>query len=144
MFFALFKIKIRCMAIESIRHSLKYIFSEAGFKSTRRCYLNYRFALAMLAGVIVVWVMHSWVKPYPESVEYSWMQLLSLILWQPFIEEVLFRGIIQTQDRLHYRRAMSAELRGEVHDTLCFGRLLNIQSVRLKAKGVVLIRLKRS
>jgi membrane protease YdiL (CAAX protease family) len=53
----------------------------------------------MLAGIIVVCVMHSWVKPYPASVEYSWMQLLSLILWQPFFEEVLFRGIIQGQIR---------------------------------------------
>lgn len=87
------------MALESARNSLKSVLSEAGFNPTRRCYLNHHFALAMLAGIVVVWVMHSWVKPYPASVEYSWMQLLSLIIWQPFIEEVLFRGIIQGQLR---------------------------------------------
>jgi len=87
------------MALESVHSTLKSVLSEAGFNPTRRCYLNSRFTVAMLAGIAVVWVMHSWVKPYPASVEYSWMQLLSLILWQPFIEEVLFRGIIQGQIR---------------------------------------------
>ena len=87
------------MALESVHNTLKSVLSEAGFKPTSGCYLNPRFALAMLAGIVVVWVMHSWVKPYPASVEYSWMQLLSLIIWQPFIEEVLFRGIIQGQIR---------------------------------------------
>ena len=85
------------MALESVRNTLKSVLSEAGFNPAGRCYLNYRFALAMLAGIVVVWVMHGWVKPYPASVEYSWIQLLSLIIWQPFIEEVLFRGIIQGQ-----------------------------------------------
>ena len=87
------------MALDSVQSTLKSVLSEAGFNPARRCYLNYQFALAMLAGIIVVWVMHSWVKPYPASVEYSWMQLLSLIIWQPFIEELLFRGIIQGQIR---------------------------------------------
>lgn len=85
------------MALESVRNTLKSVLSEAGFNHTRRCYLNHRFAIAMLAGIVVVWVMHGWVKPYPPSVEYSWLQLLSLIIWQPLIEEVLFRGIIQGQ-----------------------------------------------
>ena len=87
------------MALESVRNTLKSVLSEAGFNPTRGCYLNYRFALAMLAGFVVVWVMHGWVKPYPPSIEYSWLQLLSLIIWQPLIEEVLFRGIIQGQIR---------------------------------------------
>lgn len=87
------------MALESVRNTLKPVLSESGFNPARRCYLDFRFALAMLAGIFVVWVMHGWVKPYPASVEYSWMQLLSLIIWQPFIEEVLFRGIVQGQIR---------------------------------------------
>ncbi|MBT8118180.1 MAG: JDVT-CTERM system CAAX-type protease [Gammaproteobacteria bacterium] len=85
------------MAKESFYDSVKYIFGEVGLKSTRKCYLNYRFLLALLAGVIVVWVMHGWVKPYPSEVQFSWLQLLSLIIWQPLVEEVLFRGIIQGQ-----------------------------------------------
>ena len=70
---------------------------EIGLKHKPRCYLDYRFALAMLAVVLVVWVMHGWVQPYPSQVEFNWLQLLSLIIWQPLLEEVLFRGIIQGQ-----------------------------------------------
>jgi len=70
---------------------------EVGLRYEPRCYLNYRFALAMLAGVVVVLVMHGWVQPYPPDVQYSWAQLLSFIIWQPLVEEVLFRGIIQGQ-----------------------------------------------
>ena len=87
------------MTSGSAQNILKSVLSEAGFNPARQCYMNRRFVLAMLAGIIVVWVMHGWVKPYPDSVVYSWMQLLSLIIWQPFIEEVLFRGIIQGQIR---------------------------------------------
>ena len=82
---------------ESFRDILKYIFTEAGFTPTKWCYVNYRFGFAMLAGIVVVWVMHSWVQPYPVDVRFSWTQLLSLIIWQPLVEEVLFRGIIQGQ-----------------------------------------------
>jgi len=85
------------MSKESFRDFLKNIFTEAGFIPTKRCYINYRFVLAMLAGIVVVWVMHGWVQPYPSHVQFSWVQLLSLIIWQPLVEEVLFRGIIQGQ-----------------------------------------------
>ena len=51
----------------------------------------------MVAGVVVVWGMLAWVKPYPESVQYHVVQLLSIILIQPVFEEILFRGIIQGQ-----------------------------------------------
>jgi len=88
---------MRRMPKETFRDFLIYLFGEAGFVPTTRCYLNTRFALAMLAGVLVVWVMHVWVQPYSSDVKFSWMQLLSLIIWQPLLEEVLFRGIIQGQ-----------------------------------------------
>ena len=85
------------MPKESFRDLLISIFTEAGFVSTKRCYRNNRFILAMLAGILVVWVMHVWVQPYPMNVQFSVAQLLSLIIWQPLAEEVLFRGIIQGQ-----------------------------------------------
>ena len=89
------------MAKETLRDFLTYLFGEAGFTPARQCYLNYRFMLAMLAGIVVVWVMHVWVQPYPSEVEFAWAQLLSLIIWQPLVEEVLFRGIIQGQFAKH-------------------------------------------
>ena len=85
------------MAKETLQDLLTYLFGEAGFRPARQCYFNYRFMLAMLAGIVVVWVMHVWVQPYPSEVEFAWAQLLSLIIWQPLVEEVLFRGIIQGQ-----------------------------------------------
>lgn len=82
---------------ESFRDFLKSVFTEAGFVRTKRCYRNNRFILALLAGIPVVWVMHGWLQPYPAEVQFSVVQLLSLIIWQPLVEEVLFRGIIQGQ-----------------------------------------------
>lgn len=90
------------MSKQTLRDFLVDVFSEAGFTAVRfmparRCYLNVRFVLAIMAGIIVVWVMHGWVQPYSSGVAFTGMQLLSLIIWQPVIEEVLFRGIIQGQ-----------------------------------------------
>ena len=85
------------MAKESLRDFLTCLFAEAGFTRAKQCYLNYRLGLAMLAGMAVVWVMHRWVQPYPSEVMFTWVQLLSLVIWQPLFEEVLFRGIIQGQ-----------------------------------------------
>jgi membrane protease YdiL (CAAX protease family) len=85
------------MPKETYHDLLTYLFREAGFRPARQCYFNYRFLLALLAGIIVVWVMHGWVKPYPAEFKIGLVPLLSLIIWQPLVEEVLFRGIIQGQ-----------------------------------------------
>jgi len=74
---------------------------EIGLKHKAGCYFNYRFVLVILAGILAVWVIHGWVQPYPSHVEFNWLQLLSLIVWQPLLEEVLFRGIIQGQFAKH-------------------------------------------
>ena len=74
---------------------------EIGLKHKAGCYFNYRFVLAILAGILAVWVIHGSVQPYPSHVEFNWLQLLSLIVWQPLLEEVLFRGIIQGQFAKH-------------------------------------------
>ena len=76
---------------------IRGVLHEVGFNYQPGCYPNYRFVLAMMAGILVVGIMHGWVKPYPAQFEIGLMPLLSLIIWQPFIEEVLFRGIIQGQ-----------------------------------------------
>ena len=89
------------MPKETYRDLLTYLFREVGFRPARQCYLNYRFMLAMLAGIVVVWVMHGWVQPYPAEFEIGLVSLLSLIIWQPLVEEVLFRGIIQGQFAKH-------------------------------------------
>ena len=77
------------------------LLNEIGLKHKPQCYFNYRFVLTVLASILAVWVIHGWVQPYPSHVEFNWLQLLSLIVWQPLIEEVLFRGIIQGQFAKH-------------------------------------------
>jgi len=76
---------------------LHYLAEEAGFKPARRCYPDYRFVLALLAGILVVWLGHGWLPPFSSSHDFDWKLVLSLIVWQPLFEEMLFRGLIQGQ-----------------------------------------------
>lgn len=70
---------------------------EIGLKHTPRCYLNYRFILAILAGILFLFLFHGFMPPFSSSFEFSWTVFISLVIWQPLIEEILFRGIIQGQ-----------------------------------------------
>lgn len=50
-------------------------------------------AAAPLALLILQWIMPSWSK----GVHLQASILLSLVIWQPLVEELLFRGVIQGQ-----------------------------------------------
>jgi membrane protease YdiL (CAAX protease family) len=85
------------MANESVSGMLRYLAEEAGFRPARQCYIEARFALAFLAGILVVWLGHHWLPPFSSSHVFDWKLLLALIIWQPVFEEILFRGLIQGQ-----------------------------------------------
>jgi len=85
------------MAKNSISEMLHHIAKEVGFRPARQCYIEARFTLAFLAGILVVWLGHGWLPPFSSSHEFDWKLLLALIVWQPVFEEMLFRGIIQGQ-----------------------------------------------
>ena len=85
------------MARESVTDILRYLARETGFNPAWRCLLGYRFALALVAGIVVVWLGHHWLPPFSASHDFDWKLLAALILWQPVFEEILFRGIIQGQ-----------------------------------------------
>jgi hypothetical protein len=70
---------------------------EIGLKHTPRCYLNVRFILAILAGILFLLLFHGFMPPFSSSFEFSWTVFISLAIWQPLIEEILFRGILQGQ-----------------------------------------------
>jgi membrane protease YdiL (CAAX protease family) len=70
---------------------------EIGLKHKPRCYRNYRFILAMLAGALFLLLFHDLIPAFSSSFQFNWAVFLSLVIWQPLIEEVLFRGIIQGQ-----------------------------------------------
>ena len=81
------------------RSLLAAIMHDAGLISAPRCFRNYQFLLALLAGAGVLWLIHDTLPPFSTSVEFHWKLWLSLVIWQPIIEEVLFRGIVQGQLR---------------------------------------------
>ena len=124
---------------ETYRDLLSYLFREAGFRPARQCYLNYRFVLAMLAGIFIVWVMLDWVKPYPAEFKIGLMPLLSLIIWQPLVEEVLFRGIIQGQfsKRDWGRRSWLSISGANVAASVLFAAIHLINSTPLFALSVI-------
>ena len=70
---------------------------EVGLKHKPQCYRNYRFLLAMLAGACFLLLFHGFMPAFSSSFKFNWTVFLSLVIWQPLIEEVLFRGIIQGQ-----------------------------------------------
>ena len=74
---------------------------EIGLKHNPQCYRNTRFILAMLAGILFLLLFHGFMPPFSSSFEFSWTVFLSLVIWQPLIEEILFRGIIQGQLAKH-------------------------------------------
>lgn len=74
---------------------------EAGLVHVPACYRDYHFLLALLGGAFVLWAIHDWMPPFSSSIKFNWALLLSLIIWQPLIEEILFRGIIQGQFSKH-------------------------------------------
>ncbi len=77
--------------------TLRYLANEIGFRPAGRCLLDYRFVLALIAGVCVVVVGHHWLPPFSSQYAFDWRLILSLIVWQPVFEEILFRGLIQGQ-----------------------------------------------
>lgn len=77
--------------------TLRYLANEIGFRPAYRCLLDYRFVLALFAGIVVVWAGHDWLPPFSSQYAFDWRLILSLIVWQPLVEEILFRGLIQGQ-----------------------------------------------
>jgi len=80
------------------QNSLHYVMRETGLARCPAFYLDYQFHLALLGGGIVLLAMYIWISPQP-GVSHDGLTniVVSLILWQPFIEELLFRGILQGQ-----------------------------------------------
>ena len=70
---------------------------EAGLTSAPRCFRDYRFLLAIFAGIFVLWAIHDMLPPFSSGFEFHWTLWLSLVIWQPVVEEILFRGILQGQ-----------------------------------------------
>jgi len=73
------------------------VFHDVGLLKCNNFYRDARFIVALLAGIPVVWMAHHWLPVFSSNFSFQWWVLLSVVIWQPLIEELLFRGIIQGQ-----------------------------------------------
>ena len=78
--------------------TLRYLLQQTGLINCPAFWRDGQFYLALLAGLIVLVVIYLFI-PITSNVLRTgqWGLLLSLFLWQPFGEELLFRGIVQGQ-----------------------------------------------
>ncbi len=80
------------------RDTLRYILQQTGLLNCPPFWRDGQFYLALLAGLIVLFVIYLFLPIHSAVLRAGqWGLLLSLILWQPFGEELLFRGIVQGQ-----------------------------------------------
>jgi hypothetical protein len=81
---------------------LKGLLADVGLAGYRPFSLDRQFMLALLAGMVVwlaFWLVFPGLLPVlPLKANVSF--LLSLVIWQPVLEELLFRGVVQGQFRL--------------------------------------------
>ncbi len=85
------------MTIDNLKTMLVPVFKDAGLLKCPRCYQDFRFISAVVAGPVVLWFIHGWVPVFSSGLVVTWYLLISILIWQPLIEELLFRGIIQGQ-----------------------------------------------
>ena len=80
------------------RDTLRYLLQQTGLLTCPPFWRDKQFYLALLAGLIVLTVIYFFIPLNTDIIKTGqWGLLFSLILWQPCVEELLFRGIIQGQ-----------------------------------------------
>lgn len=71
---------------------------DVGFVRCRAFYLDIKFYIAVLAGVLAIFVMHRFAaKLFVPRYVPDAMVIFNVLLWYPVLEETLFRGVIQGQ-----------------------------------------------
>lgn len=87
------------MFSEKLPETLRYLADESGLRYCPRFFSDAQFIAALMTGVVVVWIAHAWYPQATTQLQLTWTVLLSIVVWQPFIEELLFRGMVQGQLR---------------------------------------------
>ena len=80
---------------------LSDVLGQVGLRFNIRHFVDHQYLVALLAGIPVVWMMLAWMLVFHVEHQFSFYLLFSLIVWYPFIEELMFRGIIQGQLSIH-------------------------------------------
>jgi membrane protease YdiL (CAAX protease family) len=74
------------------------VLDEMGLTHLPPFYRDPRFIVTLPAVCLVLVIMQQWVLPdSPAPWQASWSLLAAFTLWQPLIEELLFRGLVQGQ-----------------------------------------------
>jgi membrane protease YdiL (CAAX protease family) len=79
------------------RFYLQDVLHEVGLYKCPGCYLDFRFIIALFSGALLLALIYPLLPIFSRTSGFHWLTVLSLVLWQPFIEELLFRGVIQGQ-----------------------------------------------
>lgn len=72
--------------------ALRRVRTDLGLHKATPGTMDRAFVSLLLVGMLVAWAIGNLV---PARAAVTWTMLLSLVVWQPLIEEVLFRGVIQ-------------------------------------------------
>jgi hypothetical protein len=80
------------------RNIFRDLFQDVGLLTCPPFYRDGQFYLALLAGLLVLAVIYLFVPVHAYDITLrQWSYFIALVIWQPFWEELLFRGIIQGQ-----------------------------------------------
>jgi membrane protease YdiL (CAAX protease family) len=72
--------------------ALRQLKTDLGLHAPTRGSLGRAFVLVMCVGALIAWVLGSL---FHSRDSITWLMLTSLVLWQPAVEELLFRGVLQ-------------------------------------------------
>jgi uncharacterized protein len=73
---------------------------DIGFVRCQAFYLDIKFFIAVLAGAVVIFVIHQFAsKLFTPRYVPDAIIIFNVLLWYPVLEEILFRGVIQGQLR---------------------------------------------
>ena len=96
------------MNLNSFRHLLE----EVGLHTCPPFYRDREFYLALLAGLLVLSAIYLFIPVSTSSIHLGqWVVVMTLVIWQPFWEELFFRGIIQGQI---YKRSWGQRVRFKI------------------------------
>ena len=79
-------------------NSIRNLLEEVGLRTCPPFYRDRAFYLALLAGLLVLFAIYLFIPVSTSSIRPGqWSVVITLVIWQPFWEELFFRGIIQGQ-----------------------------------------------
>jgi len=114
--------------------------SESGLNPAPGLLRDRYFWLALVAGIATVWLFRERLSLLATNLEFSWPLVLSLVIWQPLVEEILFRGVVQGQlVKTHWgARSYAGMTVANIVSSLAFAAVHIVNNDALLASSVLL------